>query len=120
MAKAEVHLLLELTIHDGQFESFQAVANEMIAGTQGEAGTMAYEWFLSGDPKHCRLLESYATVDALLAHLTGPVVQQLVPKMMQYVAIDRSQVYGDPGPEAAKILASFGAPIFHYWAGLDR
>jgi len=78
------------------------------------------QWFLSSDRKQCRLLESYASADALLAHFNGPVVQQLLPKMIPYVTVDRSQVYGDPGPEAGKILANFGAPVFQYWAGLDR
>ena len=120
MAKATVHLLVEGTINDGQYEAFQRVAKEMTDGSQTEPGTMAYEWYLSDDRKRFRLLESYASADALLAHFTGPVVQQLVPKMREYVTMDRFETYGDPGPQAGAMLAVFGAPVFQYWAGLDR
>ena len=120
MAKPAVHLLVELTIHNGQFDAFQSVAREMIAGSDAEAGTLGYEWYLSSDCKRCRLLESYASADALLAHFTGPVVQQLVPRMIQYVTIDRSEVYGDPGPQAAAMLANFGTQVFQHWDGLPR
>jgi quinol monooxygenase YgiN len=120
MAKPAVHLLVELTIHDGQFDGFQSVAREMTAGSDGESGTLGYEWYLSNDRKRCRLLQSYASADALLAHFTGPVVQQLVPKMIQYVTVDRFEVYGDPGPQAAPMLANFGAQVFEHWGGLTR
>jgi len=120
MTKAAAHLLVELTIHNGQLDAFQSVAKEMIAGSQVEAGTLGYEWFLSSDRKRCRLLESYSSADALLAHFTGPVVQQLVPKMMQHVTLDRFEVYGDPGPKAAAMLANFGAQVFEHWEGLNR
>lgn len=120
MAKAAVHLLVEGTIQDGQFDAFQSVAKEMIDGSQAEPGTLGYEWYLSNDRKRFRLLESYASADALLAHFTGPVVQQLVPKMRQYVMLDRFETYGDPGSQAGAMLAQLGAPVFGYWAGLER
>jgi hypothetical protein len=65
-------------------------------------------------------VETYRNVDALLAHLKGPVVQQLVPKMVEVSKVDRFEVYGDPGREAAQILALFGADIFSDWQSLDR
>jgi hypothetical protein len=30
------------------------------------------------------------------------------------------EVYGDPGPEAGKMLTGVGAEIFGYWQGLPR
>jgi len=120
MAKAAVHLLVETTIHDGQSAAFESVAREMIAGTQAEAGALGYEFYVSSDGKRCRLLETYADADALLAHFNGPVVQQLVPKLMQHVTIDRFEVYGDPGPQMSATLANFGAQVFSHWGGLDR
>jgi quinol monooxygenase YgiN len=120
MPKAAVHLLVESTIHDGQFEAFEGVAREMSAGSQAEAGTLGYEFYLSSDRKRCRLLESYATAEALLAHFDGVVVQQLVPKMLQHVTIDRFEVYGNPGPQMSAALANFGAQVFAHWGGLVR
>ena len=120
MAKAAVHLLVESTIHDGQFAAFENVAREMIAGSQSEPGTLGYEFYLSSDRKQCRLLETYASADALLAHFNGPVVQQLVSKLRQYVTVDRFEVYGDPGAQMSAMLANVGAQVFSHWGGLNR
>jgi quinol monooxygenase YgiN len=118
MAKPAVHLLLGITIHEGRLNEFEGIVKDMIVGSRSEPGTVGYEWYLSSDRKHCRLLESYASAEALLAHFNGPVVQQLVPKLSQCVTIDRVEVYGEPGPEAGAMLAQFGAARFELWGGI--
>jgi len=120
MSPQFVHVLVELTIHDGKFAAFEAIVEQMFAGTQKEPGTVGYEWYLSPDRKRCRILETYADANALLSHFKGPVVQQLVPKLLESSSVDRSEVYGDPGPEAAQMLTGFGAGIFAYWRGITR
>ena len=120
MAAHTVYLLVELTIHEGQTGAFNSIAQEMITGTQTEPGALAYEWYLSRDGKRCRLLETYRDANALLAHFKGPVVQQLVPKLAAHVTIDRFEVYGDPGAEAAAMLAGFGTEVFEHRYGLER
>ena len=115
-----VHFLVDLTINEGKLEAFQSIALEMIARTRNEPGALEYEWHLSADRKRCRLVETYTDADAALAHMTGSVVQQLVPKMMAHTKIDRFEVCGDPGPKAAEMLAAIGAEIFPSWKGLGR
>ena len=75
---------------------------------------------LSPDRKRCRILETYADANALLAHFKGAVVQQLVPKMLELSSVDGSEVYGDPGAEAREMLSGFGAGIFNRWQGFHR
>jgi len=75
---------------------------------------------LSGDRKHCRLVENYNDADAVLAHMTGAVVRELVPKLLEVSSLKRFEVYGDPGPKAAEALAGVGAEIFQFWEGLGR
>src|SRR5271168_3683374 len=77
MSKANVHLTVELTINEGKFDAFQAIAQTMIAGTQKEPGALGYEWHLSSDRKRCRLLETSADANAVFAHMNGPVVREL-------------------------------------------
>lgn len=113
-----VYFTVNFAITDGKLDHFERVAQEMIAGTRQEEGALAYEWFLSPDRKRCLLLETYKDANAVLAHCTGPVVQGLVPKILESSAITSFEVYGDPGPEAAKILAASGAKIFPLWHGL--
>lgn len=120
MDKNMVRFTVDLAINAGKFDQFESIAQAMIAGTRKEAGALGYEWFLSADRKRCRLVETYADANAVLAHLTGPVVQELVPKLLETSSISGFEVYGDPGPEAAKMLAGLGAEIFLLWHGLGR
>jgi quinol monooxygenase YgiN len=120
MDKHIVRFTVDLSINAGKFDEFEAIAQAMIAGSQKEPGTLGYDWCLSGDRKRCRLVETYADANAALAHLTGPVVQDLVPKLLETVSLGGFEVYGDPGPKAAQMLAGFGAEIFELWQGLSR
>ena|SRR5271166_1892768 len=115
-----VHFLVELTVHDGKFDSFDAVAQEMIAHTRNEPGALCYEWCLSADRKRCRIVETYSDSDAVLAHINGPAVQDGVPKLLQSSTLDRFEVYGDPGPQATAMLKGLGAEIFAAWSGFSR
>jgi quinol monooxygenase YgiN len=120
VSKNSVQFNVDLTIHEGKLEAFEGVARAMIAGTQKEAGALGYEWYFSADRKRCRLIENYKDADAVLAHLTSPVVRELVPKLLEVATLDRFEVYGDPGAKAAEILAGVGAEIFQFWQGLGR
>ncbi|MFZ1052978.1 MAG: antibiotic biosynthesis monooxygenase [Candidatus Sulfotelmatobacter sp.] len=120
MIKHTVRFTVYLTINEGKFDEFEGIAQAMIVGTQKEPGALGYDWYLSGDRRQCRILETYADADAVLAHVTGPVVQEFVPKILAASSISRFEVYGDPGPKAAQVLAGFGAQIFELWHGLSR
>jgi quinol monooxygenase YgiN len=120
MSKQMVQFNVDLTINEGKLDAFRNIAEAMPAGTQKEPGALAYEWYLSGDRKRCRLVENYKDADAVLAHMTGSVVRELVPKMLAVSRLDRFEVYGDPGPKAAESLAGVGAEIFQFWQGLGR
>ncbi|MGH9498562.1 MAG: putative quinol monooxygenase [Terriglobales bacterium] len=115
-----VRFNVDLTIHEGKLDVFRAIAQTMIVETQKEPGALGYEWHLSRDQKRCRLLETYTDADAVLAHMTGPVVQGLVPKLLETASLERFEVYGDPGPKATETLTGIGAEIFYLWRGLNR
>ncbi len=118
--KQTVRLNVALTVHDGKLAAFEEIARAMVNGTQQEPGTLAYDWHFSADRKRCRLVETYANADAMVAHIKGPVVQQLVPKILEVSSLDRFEVYGNPGPEGTRILAPLGADIYSDWLGVDR
>ena len=120
MVTETVLLALDLTINAGQEDAFERIAQEMVAGSNNEPGTLGYEWFLSADRRRYRLIESYRNADAVLAHFNGPVVHELVPKLLGTAGVAGFEVYGDPGPKVREMLAGFGAEIFEHRYGLDR
>jgi quinol monooxygenase YgiN len=115
MASQIVRFTVSLSIADGKFDAFEKIAEAMLAATRKEPGALGYDWCLNSDRRHCRLLETYANADAVVAHLTGPVVQEYVPKVLAVAALNSFEVYGDPGPTASAMLAGFGAVIFPHW-----
>jgi quinol monooxygenase YgiN len=120
MAKGAVRFMVDFTIVDGKFETFERISKEMIAVSQNEPGTLAYDWYLSADRMRCRLYESYTDGDAVLAHLSGPAVQTLVPQLLETSKLAGFEVYGDPGPAASKMLAGLGAELFQPWIAISR
>jgi quinol monooxygenase YgiN len=120
MVKHTVHVAVDLTIHEGKLDAFEAIARAMVAGSQKEPGTLGYEWFLSAERRKCRLMETYTDANAVLAHLNGPVVEELLPKLLGTASVAGSEVYGNPGPKATERFAAFGAEIFEFQYGLNR
>jgi quinol monooxygenase YgiN len=120
MVEQVVRVTVDLTVKEGKLDELLSIAETMTAGSRKEPGTLGYEWFSSGDKKRFRLVETYANSAAVLAHFTGPVVTQLVPKLAAVCSVDGLEVYGDPGKEVMGLAAGFGAEIFHYRMGINR
>ena len=116
----QVHLNVAFSINDGKFDAFQKTADAMTAGTDKEQGAVTYHWYLSADRKSCRLIETYQDANALLAHFKGEVVQKLVPQVLESASVTNFEVYGQPDPEAAKMLSSMNAKMFSFWKGINR
>jgi quinol monooxygenase YgiN len=119
MTKDEVRFTVSLTIADDKFDAFERISQSMVDGTRKETGALGYDWCLSTDRRQCRLIETYADANAVLRHMSGPVVRELVPKLLEVASINSFEIYGDPGPKAAQILSDLGAKIFKVWRGVN-
>lgn len=117
---AQVYFHLNLKIQEGKTDAFRRIADEMTALTKAESGALGYEWYLSADGTHCRLVETYADEAAVMAHITGTAVRELLPQLLQVSSITSFGVYGDPGAQAAATLTASGAELFRQMAGIVR
>jgi quinol monooxygenase YgiN len=120
MTKPGVYFTVDLAIAEGKLDQFQAVAENMVAGTREEDGALAYEFYLDAGQRQCRLIEIYSGSDAALAHCQGRVVQELVPKLLGVSSMTGFSVYGDLSAEAAAMLTQVGAQLFTTWRGFNR
>jgi quinol monooxygenase YgiN len=118
--KKPVFFTVSLGIREGRRPAFESTAREMVAGTSQEPGALAYDFYVSANGTQCRLLEGYVDSDAAAAHLTGPVVTNLVPKLLESATLESFEVYGDPGPQASQILTNLGAKFFGNFHGYRR
>jgi quinol monooxygenase YgiN len=118
MHKKVVLVAVDVTINEGELENFKKVASELIGLCDSDPGALKYEWFLSADQKHCRVLEEYVDGDALLAH--SAAAGELIQKLWAFCKTDRFEIFGDPGPKIAEMAPQIGAQIFAHWSGLSR
>ncbi len=109
-----------MTVHESRLDAFKSLAQAMTESSNAESGTLGYEWFAGAEGKSYRLVETYANAAAVEAHFAGPVVQQLVPRLMALCTVDAVEIYGDPGPKVTQIASGLGAAIFKYWIGIGR
>jgi quinol monooxygenase YgiN len=119
MNSEKIHFVIDFAISEGRFEDFEATVRLMTERTSTEPGALTYEWFLTDDQRRCRLLETYADARAVWQHLSGTVVQELVPKLLAFSKMSRFEVYGVPDTQSAAALKSAGAEIFRHWRGLS-
>ena len=110
--KKTVRFVVGINIREGKYDAFEAIARAMAEGTSQEEGAVAYEFFVSADKKRARLYEEYRDASAAFAHLSGPVVTELVPQALAVADVGSFEVYGEPGPDATAVLSTFGAGAF--------
>lgn len=114
-----VHWVLMLEVKDGKLDEFKALAAEMVAATQEEAGAQIYEWFVSDDGSAVHLYERYADSDATLTHL-GNFGANFAGRFFGCADPTGFYVYGSPNEAAAKALTGAGATLMGPIGGFAR
>ena len=106
MSKFEAHA--HLKVRDGQLEGFKRQAAEMMRVTrEKDTGTLAYDWFLSGNGTDCEVHEAYVDADALVEHALN--VREARAVMFAEFAYDHKMTfYGDPSPRLAELADRIG------------
>ena len=120
MNSNRIRLVLDLDIQDGKLTQFETIAQEMVALTMKEAGTLTYEFLLGADQARCRLIETYNNAHAIAEHFKGAAVQQFLPQLLQVASLTALEFHGDPGPEIVAKAAQLNPAVFAAWHGFDR
>lgn len=101
MAK-EVHWIVNLSIKEGQLDTFKSVMADMIGSARNEAGTLAYEWCFNADETQCSVYERYADSDAVLQHFSN--YGAFADRFRQTCDRGEMIVLGHPNAAAREIL----------------
>ncbi len=120
--KGHVSWVNELAVKEGKLETFRELMEEMVSGTSGEPGTLAYQWYISHDGGTVHVFEIYADSEAVVAHHVskGFMTQNWARRFMDCVDSTRCVVYGDPNAAARVILDRLGATYHSAWGGFSR
>ena len=114
----QIHWLLEVAVLPGQLDNFRAVARNLIASTEKEADTLAYEWNLTGDGTTCHIYERYRNSAAVMVHITG--FGAFAERFMAACRPTRFDVYGSPGDEVKAALTDFNPTYYSHLGGFSR
>jgi quinol monooxygenase YgiN len=108
MTKIGIHA--RARIHDGKLQDFKGVAERCVAIVRAkDPGTLLYDWYLSADEKECLARETYASSEAMLAHMANVGAELQAMMAVSDVEID---VFGEPTDELAKALSGLPARMY--------
>jgi quinol monooxygenase YgiN len=114
----QIYWLLEVAIHPGKLEDFRTVANDLIAKTESEPGTLGYEWNLSEDHTTCHIYERYWNAEALLTHVQS--FGAFATRFMAACHPTRFHVYGPANDAVKAALADLNPVYFSDLGGFSR
>lgn len=115
-----VNYTVEFKVRDGSMDEFTALANECSAiAERDEPGTVGYEWTINDDGV-CHLHERFPSSEDALAHLGGPIVSDVLPKILEHSELVTIDVYGDPSAEFLEAAAALPVRQFENLAGFSR
>jgi len=97
--------VLEFRIRDGMEDEFRSFMRDMIAATEAEPGTIAYEWFLAEDGKSCHVYERYVDSASFLKHAES--FSRFAQRCEAATTVGFCHVYGSPSDEVKEKLAGF-------------
>jgi quinol monooxygenase YgiN len=115
---AQISWILQVAIHPGKLDDFQAVAKDLIAKTESEPTTLDYEWNLSEDQTVCHIFERYADNDAVVTHVQS--FGAFAQRFMEACHPTRFHVYGTPNDAVKSALADLNPVYFSPLGGFSR
>lgn len=117
----DIHYTVEFTLKQDARDRFESLAEECISRVRrDEPNTLGYEWYITADGSKCHIDEWFKDSDAMLEHLGGSVVTEVLPKLLEAGEITGFDVHGELSPKAEEALAAFGTRNFQPLAGFTR
>lgn len=102
---SEITFTCEFTLNPGSADKFVALAKDCSDYVQKhEPGTVAYDWSFSEDGTTCHLIERFTSSDAAVAHVTGHIASDLLPKLLETCSMKGIDVHGNVSSGLAKAI----------------
>ena len=88
-AEEGVRFVIEIEVQD--VPMFKEIVARCVDVTRTEPGTLAYDWYLDEETGKARLYEAFESIDAVEAHMTGPVFTDVgrdMPQCSKFIHVD--------------------------------
>ena len=117
MRTDQIHYTLQFDVADGKMDEFEALADEAIAQTKNEPGTLVYRWQKGDAESSVQLHERFTDEAAMGAHMEAAT--EIFGRLLEVSQVSHFDVYGDISSESTEALEGFGATIYKSWKGYD-
>lgn len=114
-----VTIIAKSTLIPGKLEEVKAIAEELAAHTRDtEEGALSYRWFLNEDGSEFTVVETYASSEAVLFHVSNyaPFAERLAGTRSSQTI----EVYGNVSPELQAIIDGAGFDLHSPMTGFSR
>jgi len=115
---AETMLIVDIVIKPGKVDEFKAAAQALFERTQGEPGTLRYDYFISEDATRNINIEIFEDAAAFVTH--NQDCAELVPALTAAGDIVRIDVIGDTSDEMHHELRNIKHLCFTKLGGITR
>ena len=92
---------------------FKRIASEALGITVNEPGNLQYDWFFSADETQCIIRETFASSEAVLAHVGN--VSDLLGKIVQLGGGLKIEFFGNPSEELRQALEAFHPTVYTHF-----
>lgn len=113
---SNIQVTARFKIHPGKEEAFKTLAQACMACVkEKDTDTLQYDWYFSSDGSECRVRETYANSDAVLAH-----VANLGPLFGQFLELSEftPEIYGEASDALVGAVEIFKPEVYGYYQGL--
>ena len=111
--------LFTLDVKPGKFDEFKDLVAGIVALTQQEQGTLAYQYAVSEDQHTIHIYERYRDSEAFVVHVEQTFAGY-AERFFSLVSVRSLVVYGTPNAEARRALDTFGATYMNLFDGFAR
>ena len=102
-------------ISPDNLDKFKSLAAEALKIAADEPGVLQYDWFFNADETECRVRETFANSDAVLAHLGN--VGEILGPVVQLGGGLEIELFGSPSDELLQALAMFRPAHYPFFQG---
>lgn len=104
--------IVRFSIKPGRIDAFREAAEACTDTVDDtEPDVLEYSWHIDDDTEICWINELYASSEAFLAHMKGPVGTELLPRVLNNAELTTWILFGDPNEAIVKLAPRLGITI---------
>ena len=115
----EIYWIVTCIVQPGRLTDFKQLVGALVTATEGEPGTLDYEFSIDADQSTVHIFERYRDSDAVVSHVMQ-TFGSFAERFLSCVTVSRFVVYGSPSAEVQVALAGFSPAYMIPFDGFTR